>query len=273
MVVAMALFATADMVIKLAAGLMSSAHTMFFLLGGGGIIFAALAKAQGEVFRDRVAFTPILLVRYTCELLAMVGMVQALASTPLSTVGAILQAVPLMVTVGAVMFLNETVRWQQWAAIAAGFIGMLFVVQPSADGFDLNVLWSVLAMVCLAGRDLTTRLTPDGLRSSRLAAYTMAAAMPFAIAWCYLSEGQLIPADTPWLHVIAMSTFGAVGYLALIASIRSTEVSVVSPFRYSRLLFLLAFGVVVFGERPNAWVLFGAGLIVGAGIYSMRIRR
>jgi drug/metabolite transporter (DMT)-like permease len=269
MIISMAFFAGTDVFVKLASGTMSPAHTTLFLMGGGGVIFAVLAKSQGEVLFSRGAFAPILLVRYVTEMMGAFGIVLALATAPLSTVGAIIQATPLVVTVGAVVFLDERVSWRQWAAIAVGFCGVLLIIQPGADGFQVSVLWALVAMVGLSGRDLTTRLTPAGMASSRLATYTMAAAMPFAIFWCLSTQGSLIPADPNWGYVVAMIGFGAVGYLLLIASIRSTAVSIVSPFRYSRLIFLLFLGVFLFEERPTPMILLGAALIVASGIYTM----
>lgn len=273
MVLAMAAFAGADTLIKFISGDLSIGHTLLFLVGGTALVFTVLAKTQGAAFLDRRAFAPILLARYVSEIAGMFGMVIALAMAPLSTVGAIIQVTPLMVTLGAVFFLGERVSPRQWGAIAVGFVGVLFVMQPTASGFDPSVLWAVVAMLGLSGRDLTTRMTPPGMPSSLLAAFTMIAAFPFAVLWCLFSEPSLIPASAPWPLVIAMIGCGALAYLLLIASIRSTEVSVVAPFRYARLIFLLVLGALIFGERPDIWVLLGSCLIVGSGIYMMWLGR
>ena len=66
-----------------------------------------------------------------------------------------------------------------------------------------------------------------------------------------------------------MVGLGALAYMLLIASIRMAAVSVVTPFRYSRIIFLLILGVVVFDERPSALMLSGATLIIASGIYMM----
>ncbi len=269
MVLSMAGFAVADVFIKLASGTMSPAHTTFLLMGGGGIVFAAIAKSQGEALLDRKAFAPILLLRYLTEIIGTFSIVLALATAPLSTVGAVLQAAPLVVTVGAVMFLGERVSWSQWAAIALGFIGVLLIIQPGAEGFQITALWAVVAVLGFSGRDLTIRLAPPGMASSRLATYSMAAAIPFAIVWCLKTQGTLLPPEANWGYVVAMVGFGAAGYLLLITSIRSAKVSVVAPFRYARLVFLMLLGALVFGERPDAPVLLGAALIVGSGVFTM----
>jgi len=269
MVLAMAAFAISDMFIKLAAGAMSSAHTALVLIGGSLVLFVVLAKLQGERLRNRTALSPVLLTRYGAEIVGTFGMVQALRLVPLSTVGAILQATPLVAVAGAVLLLGETVSWRRWSAIGVGFIGVLLIVQPTSSAFDANVLWAVLAMLGLSARDLTTRVTPKDLASSCLAAYTMAAAIPFALLWVVFTESALLPEEPQWHLILGMISFATMGYLMIISSIRSAPVSVVSPYRYSRLLFLLLLGVLVFGERPDSVMLAGAVLIIASGLYTM----
>lgn len=269
MVLAMAAFAIADMFIKLTATTLSSAYTALFLIGGSLVIFTALAKLQGHSLLDKAALTPVLLVRYIAEITATFGMVQALEHIPLSSVGAILQATPLVAAAGAVMMLGERVSWRRWSAIGLGFVGVLLIVQPGAKTFDPHVLWAVLAMLGLSARDLTTRATPPGMPSSSLAAYTMMAAMPFAFLWVFLTEVSVVHVQINGWLMLGMIFFATTGYLMIIESIRVAPVSVVSPFRYSRLLFLLVFGVLVFDERPDGLMLGGSLLIIVSGLYAM----
>ena len=146
---------------------------------------------------------------------------------------------------------------------------MLLIVQPGAIEFDFAVLWAVLALVALSVRDLTTRLVPSDMASASLATYTMAAAAPVTVGWVLLNGERLLPEDINWSIIIPMIALGALGYMLLIASIRMAEVSVVMPYRYSRIIFLLLFGVLVFGERPNTLMLTGAVLIIFSGTYML----
>lgn len=183
MVLAMAAFAIADAFVKVSAAFLTPAQVLFFLNAGGLVLFVLLAVLRREPLRDPRIFAPALILRYVSEVIGMVGMVLALIYVPLSTVGAITQAAPLLVAVGAVLFFGETVGWRRWSAISVGFLGVLLVVQPSGEGFDASILWAVMAMVGLSVRDLITRLTPQSMPSTSLAAYTMMAATPFATAW------------------------------------------------------------------------------------------
>ena len=269
MVLSMAAFALADTLVKLSASVLSPAQVLFYLMGGGLVMFAVMAKLSGHSLFDIRALGPVLLVRYCSEIIGMASMVLALTYVPLSTVGAITQATPILVAVGAVVFLNEQVSWRRWTCIAVGFLGVLLIVQPGAVRFDPSVLWAVSALFALSVRDLTTRMVPQDMPSTCLATYTMIAAVPFAIIWVTYNGESLLPAETNWWIVLPMILLGSAGYLLLIASLRMAEVSVVMPFRYTRILFLLILGIVVFNETPSPSMLLGAALVVASGIYMM----
>ena len=269
MIASMCAFALADTLIKLSTSVMSPAQVMFYLIGGSLIIFSLLATLQKDRLIDRRAFSPILLLRYVAEIAGLVGMVMALANVPISAVGAITQATPMLAAVGAVLFLKENVGWRRWSSIIIGFFGVLLIAQPGAVEFDFAVLWAILALVALSIRDLTTRLIPSDIASASLATYTVAAATPFTIAWVFYNGESLIPAQINWFMTIPMVMLGAMGYMLLIASLRMAEVSVVMPFRYSRIIFLLILGVLVFNEKPGALMLIGAILIIASGTYMM----
>lgn len=269
MLLSMATFAAADTLIKVSGSFLSPAQIMFFLMSGGLILFSIIAVLQGETLKDPRAVAPVLLLRYCAEVTGLVGMVMALTYAPLSTVGAVTQASPIMVAVGAVLFLKETVSWRRWSSIALGFLGVVLVIQPGAESLNFAVAWAVLALVAFSVRDLVTRLTPPDISSASLATYTMVAALPFAIAWVLFNGESFFPAQVNWVVVTFMVLLGSVAYLLLIASLRVGELSAVMPFRYSRIIFLLVLGVLVFDERPNVSMLIGATLIIVSGVYIM----
>ena len=266
----MAAFALADTLVKIAASFASPPQVLLFLMGGGLISFALIAIFRSDRLTDpKALYLPILLLRYLSEIMGMVSMILALTYVPLSTVGAITQAAPILVAVGAVLLLNETVSWRRWTAIAVGFIGVLMVIQPTGEDFDISISWAVLAAIGLAGRDLTTRMTPQDIPSASLATYTMFAAIPVALLWLAYDGDALIPEQTNWWIVLPMILLGSLGYLLLIAALRTTDTSVVTPFRYSRIIFLMIMGILIFDERPSFMMLAGAGLIIASGVYMM----
>lgn len=269
MIVSMFAFAATDTLIKVVSGAVTPAQTIFFLTTGGLIVFASLAIYQGDSIWDKRAISKILIIRYVAEITGLISMVLALSLIELSTIGAIIQSVPLLVTFGAVLWLGEQVSWRRWTSIIIGFIGVLMIIQPGADAFEPAVLLAFIAAIALSVRDLTTRVTPPNMSSASLASYTMLATIPVPVFWMFFNGESFIPPGEHVFALIGMVMLGAIGYLLIIASVRAAEVSVVSPYRYSRLIFLMGFGVLLFDEKPGFWVLLGAALIVASGIYMM----
>ena len=269
MLFSMVAFALGDTFVKMSGSFLSPAQIMFFLISGGLILFALIAVAKGENLKEPRAFAPVLLLRYCTEMIGLLGMIMALTNVPLSIVGAVTQASPILVAVGAVIFLRETVSWRRWSSIAIGFCGVVLVIQPWGESLDYAVLWAVLALVGFSVRDLVTRLTPPDIASASLATFTMVAALPFTATWVLFTGEKFFPAEINWIIVGCMVILGSVGYLLLITSLRLGELSAIMPFRYSRIVFLLIFGVLFFGESPSLSMLLGSALVIVSGIYLM----
>ena len=176
---------------------------------------------------------------------------------------------PYLVAAGAVIFFNEVVSWRRWSSIIVGFLGVVLVIQPGGQSLDYAVLWAVAALLAFSIRDLVTRLTPSDIPSASIATFTMIAAFPFTTAWVFFSGELFFPPGIDWAVVACMIILGSFGYLLLITSLRIGELSAIMPFRYSRIVFLLILGVLVFGERPTLSMLVGSALILVSGIYIM----
>ena len=269
MLISMASFAVGDTFVKISGAFLSPAQIMFFLIAGGLIIFAIIAKFKGESLLDRRACSSVLLIRYCAEMVGLVAMIIGLTKIPLSVVGTVTQASPILVAAGAVIFFKEVISWRRWTSIFIGFVGVVLVIQPGGQNLDYAVVWAVVALIAFSIRDLVTRLTPPDIPSSSIATFTMIAAFPFTTAWVFLSGEKFFPPEMDWAVVSSMIILGSFGYLLLITSLRLGELSAIMPFRYSRIVFLLILGFLVFGERPTASMLIGAALILISGVYIM----
>ncbi|MEM1302393.1 MAG: DMT family transporter, partial [Pseudomonadota bacterium] len=143
MSLAMALFALEDMMIKIMASDWPIGQIVLALGLGGTPIFMAMCKQKGlPLWQPDLAKPPVIL-RNVAELLGTFGFVTAIALIPLSTASAILQAAPLVVTLGAALFLGETVGWRRWTAILVGLFGVLLIIRPGFAAFDPLALWAV----------------------------------------------------------------------------------------------------------------------------------
>jgi drug/metabolite transporter (DMT)-like permease len=269
MVLAMAGFALEDMFIKRLAEAMPVGQIIAVVGLGGAVIFAAITRAQGRrlITRDLLA-RPVIL-RNIGEMAGTMCFVTAIALTPLSSASAILQATPLVVTLGAALFLGAPVGWRRWLAILAGFAGVLMVVRPGLAGFAPASLFAVGAVIGLAVRDLATRAVPRAISSMQLSTYAFATLVPTGAILMALG-GAPVALGAGEMRDLGLALLcGVAAYYAIVAAMRVGEVAVVTPFRYTRLVFALGIGVLVFGERPDFWTLMGAGVIVASGLYTL----
>lgn len=269
MVLAMAFFAGEDGFVKLLSAQMSPGQVLVLLGTVGGAVFWVWLLARGGRLFTAVIWHPMVMLRNAGELIGTIGYVLAVVLTPLSSASAIIQAIPLAVTLGAALFMGETVGWRRWAAILAGLIGVTLVIKPGLQGFDLNSLFAVQAVLGLALRDLATRRMPAWVPSQQISALAF-----FLVA--FAGVGMMAVMGDGWqpvdgraaLYVAGGVALGVIGYTAIVAATRVGEVSVVAPFRYSRLVFGMLVGIIFFGESPDALTYLGAFIIVSAGIYA-----
>lgn len=273
MVASMAGFAIEDMFIKFAAAGMPTGQILLLIAVIGTPFFATMARRQGARFWDKSALHPAVVWRNGGEMVGTAGFVTALALTPLTTATAIFQATPLAVTFGAALFLGETVGWRRWTAILVGFCGVMLIIRPGMEGFNLNSLWSVVAVIGLSARDVATRRIPSTISTMQLAAWGFAAVGILGAGMLALSGGAVWPTLPQASYIAGALAFGIGAYWAIILATRLGEVSVITPFRYARLVFALIIGAVVFAERPDAITLIGATLIIGSGLYTFARER
>ena len=270
MVASMAGFAIEDMFIKKLSCDMPLGQILIYLGTGGAIIFAVLALLRGDKLLSRDLLARSVLIRNTGELVGTLGFITAIALTPLSSASAILQANPLAVTLGAALFLGESVGWRRWTAILVGFIGVLMIIRPGLDAFNPLSLFAVQGVIGLAVRDLATRTVPKTISSFQLSTYAFATLIPAGAMLLWLNDTAMIAPNAA--HVVNMSAalgLGVLAYYAIVAAMRMGDVSFITPFRYSRLIFALIIGVVFFNERPDLMTLLGSALIVASGLYTL----
>ncbi|MCE8508786.1 DMT family transporter [Ruegeria pomeroyi] len=267
MVAAMGAFALEDMFVKSATVVLPVGQVLIlFGLGGMGI-FALLARSRGEAAFVRPDRT--LAIRSGFEVMGRICYTLALALTPLTSTSAILQATPLVVAMGAALFLGETVGWRRWVAILIGLAGVLLILRPGMQGFVPASIFAVLGMIGFAGRDLATRAARPRLSNAQLGVYGFGALMVsgmLALAW---TGGATLPDWGTARHLGAAMLFGVLAYECLTRAMRRGEISVIAPFRYARLVFAMILGIVVFGETPDAATWIGSAIIVAGGIYTI----
>ena len=273
MVAAMAGFAIEDMFLKSAARHMPVGEVITLFGLGGMLAFILLARRQGEPAFSAAMLSRPMLVRSGFEVTGRLFYSLAIALTPLSIASAILQATPLVVVAGAAVLFGETVGLRRWLAIIAGFVGVMLIIRPGLAGFDVLSLLTVIGLIGFAGRDLATRAAPPALSNMQLGVAGFAM-LTLAGVIILLVNGEYRMPDATGLGLTLCATlFGVVAYNALTTAMRTGEVSAVTPFRYTRLLFALILGATIFGERPDALTLLGSVIVVASGIYVLTQNR
>ena len=270
MVASMAAFAIEDSLFKAAAVTVPVGQMLMLFGAGGTIIFACLALWNKERLYHADVLSPPMRIRMCFEITGRLFYVLAVAITPLSSATAILQATPIVVVAGAAVFFGERVGWMRWAAIIVGLIGVMIVLRPGTDAFSPLSILAVVGMLGLAGRDLASRAAPKTLSTVLLGLYgfltVIAAGGVFAL---WQGRAFVWPQGQAAAFILGAICIGVFAYTALMKAMRTGEVSVVTPFRYTRLVFGVGLGVLVFGERLDGATIVGCALIVATGLFIM----
>ncbi len=270
MVLSMAGFALEDMFIKLLADAVPIGQILTMLGIGGSLAFGAIVLSQGGRLFSGDMLSWAIFLRGLGEVVGTLAFVSAIVLTPLSSASAILQATPLVVTLGAALFLGEPVGWRRWSAIAVGLFGVLLIIRPGLDSFEVLSLLAVVAVFGLATRDLATRKVPGNITTMQLSFLGFLVIIPAGLFLMGVTQSRFVTLNgTHSLYFAAAMGIGLFAYYGIVAAMRVGEVGFVTPFRYSRLIFALVLGVTVFDESPDALTLIGAAIIVASGIYTI----
>lgn len=265
MTAAMAGFAIEDMFIKSAARAMPVGQVLIIMGVLGILWFATLCRRAHEPAFPAALRSRTMILRSGFELVGRLFYALAIALIPLSVASAILQATPLVVVAGAAILFGERVGAARWALTVLGFAGVLVILRPGLDGFDALSLLAVVGLIGFAGRDLATRAAPPALSNAQLGVAGFSVLAVSGVIILGFQGGPVVPAVLPFAKALGAAVFGIVGYSYLTRAMRTGEVSAVTPFRYTRLLFALILGVVVFNERPDLATLIGSAMVVGCG--------
>lgn len=278
MVLAMFCFALLDTTIKILSQSMSVGQALALISIGILALLLGWSLVQGIPLWQADYRNPRVILRSLCEVAGTCLISLALSLVPLTTVSAVIQATPLVVAMGAGLFLGQAIGWRRWIAIIVGFGGVLLIIRPGLEGFNPATLLAVAGMLALASRDLLTRALHVTLSGVQLGIHAFAFVLPASLVLMIAPGEPLVQPDAgTWALVLAGVVIGVMSYLSIIAATRFGNAGVISSFRYSRMIFALAIGFVVLGERPDAATLVGAAIIITSGIFTLwreaRMRR
>lgn len=268
MVLAMAAFAVEDVMIKAAGETLPLSQILVLFGLGGALLFATLARLRGEALFSADVLSRPMRIRMGFEICGRLFYALAIVLTPLSAATVILQATPLVVVAGAALIFGERVGWRRWMAIGIGLVGVLVILQPGTAAFSALSILAVLGMLGFAGRDLASRAAPASLSALVLGFYGFVGILCAGGLYAAWERAAFVwPDASAWGWLTGAILAGVLAYGSLMRAMRTGEVSAVTPFRYTRLLFGVGLGVVFFGEGLSLTMIIGAALIVVSGLF------
>lgn len=272
----MAAYAVSDVATKLVAQTHPFGQTLA-VRGAFTILVVGIVLLLSGYWRDVPrALSGIVLLRALLDALSAALYIAALINMPIANAAALNMVHPLILVALSVIFLREIVGWRRWSAVVVGFIGVLFIVKPTPEAFNIFALVGVGAPLFGALRELVTRRLDPTLPSMTIALVSVIVLTLLACSYGLTEHWRPITARELGHLSFAACFFSLATYLVVYAFRTAAEVSAVAPFRYTFLIWAGLAGYVSFNELPDAWAIAGALLIVISGLYALhreKVRR
>ena len=239
------------------------------------LVFAVIAFAPVIVWRGGEIFRTQHLKLYATRVLTgLAGMTMwfgALAWITVGEVTAIGFLAPIIGTIGAALFLRESVGWRRWTATLVGFVGALIILRPGAQSLEVGTLLALGAAVGMAisgllVKNLTGKDDPDKVVLIALCLQTPVALIPAAFVWEWFDPFL-------WWIFAGMGLIGMLGHITLTRAFRAADASVIMSLEFARLPFAVLLGFILFQELIDLWTWIGAGVIFAAALYTARRER
>jgi len=209
----------------------------------------------------------LIAIRTAAEMAAAYFFLTALFNMPIANATAILQALPLAITLVGAMFFGEAVGWRRLTAIIIGFCGVLMIVRPGAEGFNAYSIYALISVAAVTVRDLAARRLSRDVPSMTVALTAAVGVTLFAgVSSAFIDWAPVTGKVTLQLGAASVMVIG--GYIFSVTAMRHGEIAMVAPFRYTSLLWALLLGLVIFAEWPKPLTLIGAAIVVGTGVYT-----
>ena len=261
-------FAVNDVVIKTLGRSIDPFELAFFRYGIGMVIMSPIFIRVG-VSGLRTERLGLHVIRLVLACVAMIGVLVSVINLPLATATALSFSRILFTTFVAVLILKEVVSGRRWTATGLGFVGVVVMVRPGAEGIDPIALIAIASAMTFAVANVLIRLL------SRTES-------PIRIMFYYHLGGSLIfvgpaiyfwvtPVGIQWLLVGAIGVLTTLGMVGFVRGFAVGEASVIGPMEYTRLIYAAVLGYLFFAEIPDPYTILGALIIVGCTTFIARV--
>jgi drug/metabolite transporter (DMT)-like permease len=229
------------------------------------VVTFTLLSSKGSLGFLRANRPGLQTLRAGLLLIATCSMYFAISSMPLANATAIQFLAPVLVTAFSVPILGEIVGIRRWAAVVAGFFGVILIVRPGFGQLEWVSLLPLLAAISLSLYMIMTRIMRTMDRAETTAFYSTATGT--LILSALLPMFWEMPSMNSWMLMLVLGCAGAGGHYLLIRGLSYASASVLAPFSYFHLLSAIPISLLFFGDVPDTWMLSGTVLIIGSGIY------
>lgn len=267
MMIAMGLFTIGDSITKILAQEMNGGQYMLVRGCFATVIIATLAYYQGNL--RKIGFNAMVTLRVSAEVVAAITYIYVLKIVSQAFASSIFQAVPLFVTIGAALFLQEHIGWRRWTCILIGLVGVIIIIRPGSHEIAglTSIVLLLISVLAAAVRDIATRRVPDTIPTLYLSTMTtVATTMVGAAIIMPLGGWSPLNVNSILLCIVA-AVLLLIGYSFIIMAMRQGEISFVSPFRYTSLLWAIILSTIIFHEPPDFLTIIGALIVISSGVY------
>ena len=231
-------------------------------------VIAIAARQTGSIKAAAATRQPVIQILRGLLLIAEICvLVTAFVQVGLVESHAIFACYPLIVAALSGPVLGEKVGWRRWAAIGAGFVGILIILQPGSGMFSPTAVLAILSATMFATYSLLTRYAARQDSAATSFFWTgVVGAIAITCVGVWTWQPMAAP-DWGWMALLCLT--GASGHYLLIRTYEVAEASAVQPFAYLQLVFAAIIGITVFGEALEPHVALGAAIVVGAGLFTL----
>jgi drug/metabolite transporter (DMT)-like permease len=261
------MFGTMAAVIRLASEQLHPFEIAFFRNFFGFVFALPLLFRHGPGLL-RTNKLPLYLLRCAIGIVSMLAGFWAIVNLPLAQAISLSYSTPLFVTIGAVLVLGEVVRARRWTAVLIGFLGVLVIVRPGADGFSVGSLIALLAAAMSASVAISIKFLSRTEKPDAIVLYTTLIWIPMSLlpalfVWEW-------PRGIIWLWIVLAGLFGTAGHMLWTRALKLADASLLTPISFVQVAIVAVYGYVLFGEALDRWTVLGAGIIFASNLYIAR---
>lgn len=231
----------------------------------GLLTFIAISRWYGGLSSLKTKRWGWHFLRTSLACTTMFGFFYGLSKMPLVNALTLAFTAPLIVTALSVPVLGEHVGWRRWAAVIAGFVGVLVVLRPGSGLMTPASIAVLVAAAGYAGLAITARKLAATETTFSMSVYVMGG--PLLVSGTVLPNNFVMPTPSAWFLFALAGVCSAGAWVGIVGGYRRASPAILAPFEYTALIGAAIAGYWIWGEVPDLFVVLGGAIIIGSGLY------